>query len=224
MTTIRELVTQAFRENNLIQVGDVPDGAEYAEAELRLVRFIRSLFGYEFGDTLENISVTSSSESLNPNSRIILGATSPVSVTLSDHPNDGERFGVLDPKGLLTSFAVIAGAGTIEEEDEVELTTANVNAEWFYRADVGNWYRVTDLTADDESPFPVEFDDLLVTWLAMRIAPQTGAQTKPEGVQVYNRIKKMFNSRFKQTYTVFPDDALTRTASLRNNSYTLTWS
>lgn len=202
MTTISEIVTEAFRENNLIQVGDVPDGAEYLEAERLLTRFIKSIFGSEFGESLKTISVSSSQDTLPINSRVLIDEDSPDVITLSELPQDGEQFAVLDPRGLLTSMTIEAGGGTIENATSVTLDSTSPSYQWFYRGDKGNWYKVTDLTSEDDSPLPEEFDDLLSIWLSIRISPRMGAQTTQESATVYDAIKKKFTSRYKQSQEI----------------------
>jgi hypothetical protein len=226
VATIRNIVTEAFRENNLIQVGDTPDGAEYVEAEKLLVKFIYSLFGYELGDRLQNFSEFDPTIKLPPNSRIIITSESPSYVELRDDPKDGERFSVIDPEGLLSlsnTFEVRVPSGTIQWENLAVLNLGYIDATWFYRAETGNWFPVNNLTSDDESPLPQEFDDLLSLWLAMRIAPRMGAQTKPETVQVYSRIKKMLTSRYKQVVKENSELGLYRTLSSDYQRYVIDW-
>jgi len=201
VTTIRELVSEAFRENNLTLVGDVPDGAEYNEAEKRLLRIISSTFGIAFGEPLETvIHNRDEQEPLLPNVRLLVTSDTFNTVTLAKTPYDGQRFAVVDPEGLLAAspLVVTTEAGTVEGVTSITLDTAGLIREWFYRADTGNWVRVTGLTAESESPFPPEFDDLLTQWLAIRIATRYGVQTSAESSQVYRDILKMFKARYRQ--------------------------
>jgi len=223
MTTIRELVSDAFRENNLTQVGDTPDSAEYDEAEKKLTRFITSLFGHEAGESLKNISLVSTTQVVAPNSRVIVTDDIPTSITLRDHPNNGEQFSVIDPRLLLGSFTVKAGEGTIENAAEVVIDDTETEYTWFYRADQGNWFRVTALTSDDTCPLPEKFDDYLITWLAMRIAPRMGASTTQESMQIYSTIRKKFLAEYRQVEAVGSEEALLRMTNPRQSGYTLDW-
>lgn len=223
MTTIKEIVTEAFRENNLIQVGDVPDGLEYLEAEKLLTRFIKSIFGSEFGESLKTVSVSSSQETLPINSRILINEDSPVAITLSELPQDGEQFAVIDPRGLISSMVIEAGGGTIEDSTSVTLDDTSSSYQWFFRGDRGNWYKVTDLASDDDSPLPEEFDDLLSLWLSIRISPRMGAQTTQESANIYDMIKKKFTSRYKQSEEIGVESGLLFMTN-PTCSYILNWS
>lgn len=213
MTTIRELVSEAFRESNLIQVGDVPEGSEYVEAEKKLLSFITSIIGTELGETLRNVTPSTSSQYVQINSRVVVPDDGAVTIQLPDHPKDGQRFGVIDPKGALSvsnSVTIVAGKGTIESASQVVLTTPNTESEWFYRADKGNWYPVTNLTSNDESPFPPKYDDLLTTWLAIRLSPRYGEQTKVETAQALARMLRMFKAQYRQEDPQASEDGLLR--------------
>lgn len=223
MTSIRQLVSEAFRENNLTQVGDVPEGTEYVEAEGKLTRFITSLFEAEMGERLKNTSLTSASQVVAPNSRLIISDNMPTSITLREHPNDGEQFAVLDPRGLLNGFTVKAGAGTIENASEVSLDNSSSSYSWFYRADKGNWYKITSLTTNSECPLPEEFDDMLSLWLSMRIAPRMGASTAPESIQLYNNIQKKFVSRYRQVEEVYVENGLLYLTNSDSSGHYLDW-
>jgi hypothetical protein len=57
MTTATILITDAFREGNLIPVGKQPTTAEQTEALTRLNAYISSVFGYEMGENLSDWQV-----------------------------------------------------------------------------------------------------------------------------------------------------------------------
>lgn len=67
---------------------------------------------------------------------------------------------------------------------------------------------MADLTADDVSPLPSAFDDLLVTALALRLNPAYGAQTPQEMVDVFSRMRRLFKARYSQQREVNSEDAL----------------
>lgn len=52
MTTARALVTQAFREGNIIPIGRAPTDPEFAEGLVRLNRYIEGVYGHELGENL----------------------------------------------------------------------------------------------------------------------------------------------------------------------------
>jgi hypothetical protein len=225
VTTIRQIVTEAFRESNLTQVGDVPDGAEYQEAEAKLLSFIRSVFGSEFGENLYNIHIHETGFSFRPNSRLIVDSRTVSEIQLPSRPQDGERFAVVDPRGLIQPFAplrVFSNTGTIEGDNEVILDTPNAELELFYRADMGQWKVLSPLTSDDQLPFPAEFDDFFILWLAFRLNPRFGVETRPESVEMYRRIRKLFMARYKQVRQQMAELGLVLTPGVRNRTYD-TW-
>jgi hypothetical protein len=138
---------------------------------------------------------------------------------LTPSPEDGCRFAVIDRAGNFETYPItIHGNGrNIEEASSVSLATNNLTREWFYRADLGNWVRVTDLTVNDESPFPEEFDDLLVIMLAFRLNPRYGAETRGETAEALNRARRQFRARYRQKTEVDVEDALIR--GLSNHRY-----
>lgn len=54
MTTAADIVRRGFREDNLIPIGRVPTVAEQAEGLELLNSFIRSVYGYELGEFMED--------------------------------------------------------------------------------------------------------------------------------------------------------------------------
>ena len=55
MTTVSQLITDAYRESNLIAVNSSPTSPEQTEALRLLNRVVKSLFGNEMGDPLDTI-------------------------------------------------------------------------------------------------------------------------------------------------------------------------
>jgi hypothetical protein len=228
MTTLRTLVSDALRESGLIQLGTDPEAAEHEEGLRRLQVIIRSLIGHELGENLEDVTfgrngLTSShtyedwtdilkTNYVPANVRLILNLEEAETIYLHPSPRDGARLGVVDNLGNLATYnlTVNANGRQIEDAGTATLATDSLIREWFYRADLGDWTRITDLTADDESPFPFEFDDLLITMLAMRLNPRYGEAITQETVAAMNRSKSQFRSRYRQNMEMNSELALTR--------------
>lgn len=216
MTTIRQLVIDAFREGGLVQVGLTPEADEFDEGFRKMRSVVRSLYGYEMGEPLASVNHSSLQKSDNyylaPNLRLMFNANSTNTIYLHPNPADGARFGVVDVSGSFEQYplTVHANGKNIGGSDTTALEENNTNKEWFYRADLGEWKEVTNLTPDSESPFPEEFDDLLIIMLAMRISPRYQTTTAPESVQAYRRVRSQFRARYRQTRSVGVDAALTR--------------
>lgn len=232
MTTLRTLITDALRESGIIDVGEDPDADVQAEALRRLQVFIRSLIGQELGDSLMTLSYGTTGLSntyattldysdvidasyVPLNSRLVFNNGAAKTLYLHPQPQDGSRLAVIDNRGNLGTYNVVLNGNgrLIEDASSVTLSTNSLKREWFYRADQGSWKRVTDLTVDDENPFPVEFDDLLILSLAIRLNPRYGAETKEETVEALRRARRQFRARYRQDIEMRPEDALIRLTS-----------
>lgn len=228
MTSIRQIIADAFREGGIIAVGAEPSAAEQSEALRRLQSIVDSLYGAELGENLISLNfgpggLDSSSESTDMrenillsyipvNTRLILNVNSPATINLHPQPLDGARLSVVDNGNNLATYNIVLdGNGRhIELIDTVVLGTNGLNRSWFYRADLGSWERVTDLGLLEDSPFPREFDDLLVTMLALRINNRYGAETKSDLTEAYRRMRGMFRARYRQTHEEEVDEGLLR--------------
>lgn len=227
MTTIRQLITDGFREAGILAVNIVPDGEQAAEGLRQMRRILRSLFGNELGEPLRSINFGSAGL-LNPYAKgqdqasDILGRYFPsgyrlqvnnvgaVTIYLDPNPMPGSRIGVIDKLGNFFTDPITLNANgkTIETAPTAVLQEAGFNREWFYRGDTGNWARVTDPAFDDESPFPIEFDDLLTTIFAFRINPRYGAETSQNLMETMSEMRKRFRARYRQEMEMPVDDAL----------------
>lgn len=237
MTTIRQIVIDAFRESGVVQVGLTPEAEEFDEGLRKLQSFITSLYGYEIGVPLEDVAFGTegvsnsyglavddeswiSSSYLPSNVRLVSNLSTAKSIYLEPNPEDGARVAVVDANGNFSSNALtIYGNGRkIAGATSAVLNTDGVSRQWMYRADLAQWVQISDLSADDQSPFPTEFDDFLITWLAIRLNPRYQEQTAPETLRAYQENRKKFVSRYSQKQEVDLEDALIRN-SLNGNGY-----
>lgn len=217
MTLISTIIADAYRETNLIARGSTPSTGEQEEGLRLLDRYIESLFGNEVGDNLEdqlfgnNSNIDTSTYNNNfenfvknwflPDGyRLKLNLSSAETIKLDPNPEDGARFGIVDASNNLSTYNLtIDGNGSrIEGATDLVLSTDGSSDTWFYRADEGDWKRVTNLALDSESPFPKEFDDVLIIGLAMRLSPRNGPGLKQETVSHYQRILSKFRARYSQ--------------------------
>lgn len=229
MSTNRAIVHKGFREAGIIAVGELADAAEFEEGLDLLQGIYSSFFGTELGEPLasvnygieglvnpyaidEDISLYVKSAFLFVNKRYILNLEASQTLYLDPNPTDGARLGLIDNAGnLSTNNLILDGNGRqIEGNASITLATDSLNREWFYRADQGDWVRVIDIVADDQSPLPREFDDLLTTALALRLNPRYGAETSQEVQGVLTRMKRIFRARYKQVTEQFSELGMTR--------------
>lgn len=227
MTTIRQIITDAYRESGILEVGVSPDADEHEEGLRQLRRLIRSLFGNELGEQLRSVNFGSSgfgnpyavdedrsddirSVYLPVNVRLIFNIGEAELLYLPPNPMDGARIGIIDAKSNFNSYSVILdGNGRkIEGTTSIILQDAGLNREWFYRSDLADWVLITDPDAEDENPFPAEFDDLLTTLLAFRINPRYGAETDTNLGETLREMRSRFRSRYRQEMEVPVEDGL----------------
>lgn len=226
MTTIRQIVIDAFREGGLTQVGVPPEADEFDEGLRKLKSYISSLYGNELGVPLTQVTygdagVTREGEDCSSeidsyyvpsNVSIVARLEAPKTLYLSPNPTDGARIAVIDSGGSFATNNLIIDANgrQIDGASSVVLDTDGTNKKWFYRADLASWVEISGLTANSDSPFPEEFDDFLSTALAIRLNPRYQLQTAPETLNTFNKTKNKFVSRYSQTIEVRAEEALIR--------------
>lgn len=97
MTTCSSLITDAYRESNLIPVGKTPTAAEQAEALTRLNALVASVFGEEMGENLQDWPVP------------IPQRTAPAAANFPQLPYpmglDGNLYGVPSGSNISNEFA-----------------------------------------------------------------------------------------------------------------------
>jgi len=229
MTLVSQILHDALRQSNLLAIGAVQTSTQTEEGLRYLNRIVKSVLGFEVGDPLtgfplggDNISRPSgfpswgndpgTSWTVPKNSRLALNLTQSVTLYLNPAPQDGERFAVNDHAGNLATFPVtVQGNGRlIEDATSVTLDTDGLDAEWFFRADTGNWVRVSALLEDDVFPFPEEFDDFFITMTAARLNPSYGAALDPQSQMMLTRARSQLRARYRQNHSVCSTPALTK--------------
>ena len=229
MTLVSDIITDAYRQSNLLAIGVAPKDPQNAEGLRYLNRIVKSVFGNEAGDPLttfplgrQNIARPSgfpnwgndpSGEWFVPkNTRLILNLDAETGVYLPPNPNDGCRFAVTDAAGNLSTYPlVVYGNGRkIEGADTLPLSENSLVREWFYREDVGQWVRATPLAIDDSLPFPEEFDDFFITMLAIRLNPAYGVAIDGQSQMALQRARTQMRARYKQEIPMRAQEALVR--------------
>lgn len=215
MTTIATIITDAYRETNLIARGATESVGEQTEALRLLERYIDSLFGNEVGANVQemlfgqnaNIDATTYNNEfqnfverlyLPAGYRLKLNLDAPKTIKLPPNPQEGDLFGIVDASHNLASypFTIVGNGSHIQGNNSLILNANGYSAMWFYRADKSNWKRITDLQTTDESPFPKAFDDLLIIGLAMRLDPRNGLNLSDISMMRYNNVLSKFRARY----------------------------
>lgn len=223
MTLVSAIIADAMRESNLIAVGTTPQPLAQAEALGRLSSLVASVLGFEAGEQYRPwpVGTTGYRDGLYAgcagdwsrppaNVRLICNLAGSITIWLPVQPDDGARIAVQDLQGNFASNnLVLMGNGrTIEGAQSVTLDEDGANREWFFRADLGDWRRVTSLDLDAEFPFPVEFDDMFITLLAMRLNPRYGRALSEESKSALSRSRGQFQARYRQRREVISNPAL----------------
>lgn len=234
MSTLSDIITRAYRQLNLIAVGASPSAAQETEALELLQRSISSYFGSSLGTEFADITVGKQNVEYEvkdnfewlyylkdyiaiPNTRLLLNLTASEELWMHSAPLDGDRLAIVDAAGNLnTNNLTLYGNGRkIEGGTSVTLNTANETKEWFYRADLGDWVAVTDLTTTDPSPFPKEFDELLIGDLAISLCPLYGTAMTAEQMTKYQKALSRFRTRYNKSREMPLDPALVKTSTFR---------
>jgi hypothetical protein len=225
VTLISSIISDAFREGNILPLGKVPNVNQTAEA-LRLYNGnVRSIYGGDAGEALTDWPLgalnadepgftdpRTSYDIQRPsiNSRLLATNAAALTVYLTPYPQDGARMGIADPFGRLAAVPVTLDANgrTIEASPTLLLNTNGLFQEWFYRAELGQWVKLTGLLETDQNPFPEEFDTFFIIGLALRINPRYGREMDPQTAAVFKTERRQFIARYLQSLPLEIDDGL----------------
>jgi hypothetical protein len=225
VTLISLILTDAFRESNILPLGKEPTENQSTEALRLYQQNIRAIYGDDAGEKLADWPLgTFGYESPNYgpnytpyciehpeiNRRLIATNTEAKTIFLTPFPQDGSRMAIADPFARLTDVPVTLDANgrTIEGGASVLLDVNGTFQEWFYRADKGDWVKLTSLVATDENPFPDDFDIFFICGLAMRLNPRYGREMDPQTATVYKANRSQFIARYLQSQPLAIDDSI----------------
>jgi hypothetical protein len=216
MTLISEIIEEAFREGDFVGEDNNPTPRQAQEAVRAINNLIAGIYGGDAGERLNDwplgtYGVESSDAGAFPstdtlqrptiNRRMISTNLAAMTVYMTPAPQDGARMGIADPFSRLAAFPVTLDANgrTIETTATLLLNTNGLNREWFYRADLGGWVRLSDLTADSALPFPEFFDNMFSILLALRLAPRFGREISSQSLAILKQKRTEFLARYIQS-------------------------
>lgn len=221
MTLISTIITDAYRETNMLALGKVPAENQLTEALRLYNQVLAALYGGDVGERLvdwplggygrePNAETMPATHHPRPNSRLIATNEEPRTVYMPWAAQDGARYGIADPFGRLAVVPVtLDGNGrTIENVATLTLNTAGLFREWIYRADLASWLRVANVELADENPFPANFDAMFTILLAMRLNPRYGRMLDEQSVAVLRQGKREFIARYVQSAVLETDDSI----------------
>jgi len=216
-TLVSDIITDAFRESNLVAISATPTDLEIAEALRILNRLVALTYHTDAGEKFTDFPIGSdnivrpsgwpyyenqpTNDWFAPlNSRLMLNVDSPQNIYLSPLPQDGSVFSYIDvANNIDTNPITFYGNGRlIEGATSVVKNTAGDTAIYFYRADTGNWSKLSPLLINDDFPFPPDFDDVFIIGLAIRLNPRNDISLAPESMAAYKKALSAFTARYTQ--------------------------
>lgn len=224
--TTKQIIQRAYRTQNLIPVAKEPTTAEQAEALGLYQGMVSSLLGNDIGQLLDAWEAPPSPASQNPgrfplypqqpnqdnqqqvwrnpppNVQIITNAGIGDPLYFPPSPPNGARMGLANV-GLdyATYPLTLSGNGRLIEGAADITISANPTTPimWFYRGDLANWVRVSELTLDSNSPLPDNFDEFLRALLFSRIAGANGKDVSADTAQIIKHGHRLLKTTYLQT-------------------------
>lgn len=144
------------------------------------------------------------------NQRLIAVNLIAETIWLTTRPQDGSRMGVADPYSRLATVPLtIDGNGRpIEGAASVLLNVNGTFREWFYRADLAAWVKLSSLDVDDDNPFPAAYDTMFIISLAMRLNPRYGRTLDEQSQLVFRQNRREFIARYLQSRPLEIDNSI----------------
>lgn len=214
MTLISAIITDSYRESNLIAAGTLPSDIQTTEGLSRLSSMVAGVYGYDVGENLMDWMVGN----LNQrdargawteedwafpiqNSRMLLNHQNPQTIYFFQMPENGARMSVIDINGALATYPItLNGNGRlIDGAATAVLNTAGLNKTWVYDADNADWRALTGLVLTDPMPFPPEFDDYFIIRLAGRLNPRYGRSLDTMALARLAEVTEQIEARYRQT-------------------------
>lgn len=223
MATANELVLQAYREINLIPLGDILTDDQVTEGLNLLDRYLRSLYGFDLGEfkidwtvppaptspVSARYPISPASETLPSNVwpyppsnvNVLLSLSDDTTIYLQQNPDDGARVSLVNVGGASSFNLTVDGNGRLVGglPTLIGLAEDLNQTNLLYRADMGDWTILTDMAIDTESPLPREYDTLLSLGVADRLAPRYGRSLNASQALELQYLTKRLRTQYRQT-------------------------
>jgi hypothetical protein len=229
MTLTRLIVIDALRESMLVGLGEEGDAAQGEEGLRLLSRIVKSVFGNQVGENLQDWAfppvypTAASWQYIPPDTRIVMGANAGgQSFNINPYPENGDRLQLIDAGSNFATnhVTLIPGPATFNGSSSNYIANANgFNKTWLYRADIGDWALVAPLDAAGEFPFPEEHDDAFIGMLATRLSPRYRQQMAPESVASLTSALSQLRARYSRARLERADLAVLRLTGTVSRSY-----
>lgn len=223
-TTVRDTIRTALIKLRHTRIGKEPDAdtAAYCLQELR--NLIEHMAGHGASGQVEDIRVDQSQRlpESSPQARLLI-TVGGLTITLPRLPRDGARVYVVDTTGAFGAAPVTLEAQDmrIAGQPSLALNTAGYNEGWMFRADLGSWEQITNLTLDSPLPFPAQFDQFWGLALAMRVGNTFALRLGPDDQRAYVDGRDALFARYVRPIPAEFESAVWRAGSLgwRNGDY-----
>lgn len=232
MALVSQIITDAYQYNNLVALGVIPNAAEQAKGLRYLNRIFKGILGNELGyplttykigtnnisqpDLFDDTFLATAPYRIPRNARVVLNLTSPTTAFLTPSPKDGDRLSIQDLSGnIATNPLTINGNGyRIQTSLSLTLNTNNLMADWFFRADKGDWYKISNLELTDAFPLPEEFEEYFITMLAIRLGASEGVELNSQLTVVLRDGSRKLRSRYNPSVEMSPEKGLLYTSGV----------
>lgn len=215
---VSECINAAYREADATTIGTDPTDDENAEALSLFNNYVLRLFGTEFGENLQDWPVPpptgqrcvpdnlvspdmSGTWYLVPsiNRRLLLAVTSDTTIKFPATPNDGAQIMLVDVGSTGVNLTLDGNGRLISGQTaQVDTPQALSGRRYFYRADLASWELVEELELNDDLPLVNDWNDLFVTYLAIRLAPRNAQKTTEETATIYKDLLAKARRRYRQ--------------------------
>lgn len=212
---VSECISRAYREANINVIGDAPSDDQNDEALSILNSFWRTVLGHEFGENLVDWpvpgvgcipeSLVSSNQGLTwylqlvANVRAILALTVDTTLKFPLNPKPGARISTVDMNSTSVELTLDGNGRMIEGQTSlIDDVAALSNKSWFYRDDLASWELIAPLVVAGNLPLPSDFDDLFITYTALRLCGPNSVEPPPLTGEAYKAVLGRAKARYRQ--------------------------
>jgi len=220
MATLRATITLALRRLGVLGPGQRPDAQQEEDAVAAANRLLRGLVGLGVSHPVRHVE-TDQSLQLSPDwpATRILCTVGGLTIALPPRAADGARIIILDVSGAAAASPITVTSDGVKIEgaaSPLSLNTAGVDRALMFRADLGDWRRISDLTIDDVLPFPDDLEDAWTLILMNACESVFDAEMRPNDARLITPAMKRFRARYMAPMPMRPDSALGATGGPRN--------
>lgn len=224
MATLQLIIDRAFREQQVLDIGETPSAAQTAEA-LPILQGILTRAVIQKPQTIVTLGTApvtgirarprrfddlTGTVALPQNVYVNCRLTGPKTILMPFNAGDGARVVIIDVAGnFATNSLTLDGNGSLVDGVlSSVLATNGQRADFMYRRDLAEWRSVSPLIASSTVPFPDEYDDMFVLLLAIRLMVRYGRELDQSSMGILNEMRTRFQDQYRRTTSDLEADAL----------------